>query len=80
MVPDALSRQPNHSVILEEEDDLEDVIDNSLKAIQLEHKDPTFRSAYLIEAEYKGEFLRIGKYLETMERLDGISDGDYRSL
>ena len=80
VVPDALSRQPNHSVILEEEDDLEDVIDNSLNAIQLEDGDPVFRNAYLIEGEYKGEFLQIGKYLETMERPDGISDGDYRSL
>jgi hypothetical protein len=35
---------------------------------------------YLHEAEYVGDDLQLGKCLESHQRPDGISDGDYAGL
>jgi hypothetical protein len=35
---------------------------------------------YLHEGEYEGNDLRLRRYLETMERPDGLMDQEYQSL
>ena len=79
LVPDGLSRQRNH---LEGEDnqsdeDLEEYIEGRMNEITVEQcKRNDLMRVYLIEGEYNGEFLKIGRYLETLKQPEGIDENE----
>jgi RNase H-like domain found in reverse transcriptase/Integrase zinc binding domain len=57
--------------------------DSEAKATNWEGKwrrDKFLARAYFNEAEYEGDDLVLGRYLESMQRPDGISDEEYRKL
>src|SRR5438552_10547659 len=78
---DALSRRGYADGDGEEDDAVDDYFDAKLYSIQVSSApmNPTAR-IYLQEVEYDGEYLAIGRYLETMERPPDLTDDEFRKL
>ena len=78
---DALSqrgRAPSEDI--EDEDEADDYFDAKLYGITIATEPPLLARVYLHEAEYDGEDLILGRYLETLQRPDGLTDQQYQSL
>jgi len=81
---DALSRHgpgPDHSH--EDEDEADDYFDTKLYSIQASDRStnrslysPTAR-IYLHDADYEGDDLTLGRYLETLQRPEGMTDQQF---
>ena len=80
---DALSRRSAGPADLpEDEDDADDYFDAKLYSIQASYcaaYSPTAR-IYLHDAEYDGDDLILGRYLETLQRPDGLNDHEFERL
>ena len=79
---DALSRCSQASQDDQEyENEADDYFDAKLYAITASNQ--SFHSTsrvYLHEADYDGDDLVLGKFLETLEQLDGMTDLQYQQL
>ena len=81
---DALSRRgagPEDSPV-EDEDEADNYFDAKLYSIQVLDRSvssPTAR-VYLHEADYNGDDLILGRYLETLRRPDGMTDQQFQQL
>jgi hypothetical protein len=78
---DGLSRR-GKSPEDESDDDPDDYFESKLystSANPLSLHDPLAR-VYLCEEEYTGDDLMLGRYLETLERPEGISNEEYQKL
>ena len=82
VIPDALSRQPNHLGGEENdfEDELEELIDLRLNSVTCEENGLVIRSINLIKNEYSGDFLKIGQFLKTLRQPDDMGDEEYRLI
>ena len=79
---DALSRRGYADGDEEEDQTVDEYFDAKIYSIEfstMSFQNPTAR-VYLHEGEYDGEYLLIGRYLESMERPLDITDDDFRRL
>jgi transposase InsO family protein len=84
---DALSRRgPGPQDSPEDEDEADDYFDAKLYSIQASDRSsdrslysPTAR-VYLHEADYDGDDLTLGHYLETLQRPEGMTDQQFQQL
>ena len=63
----------------ESDDDPDDYFESRLYSVSLASS-RSFARVYLSEGEYTGRDLTLGRYLETLERPEGLSDGEYEKL
>ena len=82
---DALSRRGGESQDLhEDEDEADDYFDAKLYSIQASYRSDQRHSPtawiYLHEADYEGDDLTLGRYLETLQRPNGMSDQQFEQL
>jgi hypothetical protein len=77
---DALSRRGRAPEDSDTEDDVDDFFDAKLYNITVGGGRKLTARVWLVEGEYDGDDLRIGRYLETLERPGGISDVDFKVL
>jgi len=64
----------------EEENEADDYFDTKLYAITASNRLYDLSQVYLHEADYDGEDLVLGHYLETLERPDSFTDLQYQQL
>jgi len=79
---DALSRRGYADGDEEEDQAVDDYFDAKLYSIEVSTatiQNPTAR-VYLQEGEYDGEYLMIGRYLESLERPSDMTDDEFRKL
>ena len=85
--PDVLSqRGPGPDDSPEDEDEADDYFDTKLYSIQASDRStdrslysPTAR-IYLHDADYEGDDLTLGRYLETLQRPEGMTDQQFQRL
>jgi hypothetical protein len=78
---DALSRRglsPDDGS--EDENEADDYFDAKLYGTTVTAEPPLLARVYLHEAEYHGDDLILGQYLETLQRPDGLTDQQYQRL
>jgi len=80
---DALSRRGKAPEDTDEpEDEADDYFDAKITAIQVYNRQygPLIARIYLHEAEYEGDDLVLGRYLETLQRPEGMTDQQFQRL
>ena len=78
---DALSRRglaPEDGI--EDENEADDYFDAKLCGVSVTEEPPLLARIYLHEAEYDGDDLVLGRYLETLQRPDSLTDQQYQRL
>jgi transposase InsO family protein len=80
-VADGLSRRGAAPEDDDEDDDIDSFFDAKLYAIHYRSEPSAMLShVYLLDSEYSGEDLVLGRYLETLERPSEIDDDGFRRL
>jgi len=82
---DALSRRgQGPQDPLGDEDEADDYFDAKLYSIQASEQSPNWNyhtaRIYLHDAEYEGDDLTLGRYLETLQRPEGVTDQQFQQL
>src|SRR5881392_3182961 len=77
---DGLSRRGLAEADSDEEDDPDSFFDAKMNAISVEPVEHHIARIWVHKAEYLGEDLMLGEYLETLQRPDGIDDQKYQRL
>jgi len=77
---DTLSRRSKAPEDSDSEEDVDDFFDMKLYNISVDSGSDMMVQAWLLEEEYFGSDLIIGRYLETLQRPDGMGDLEYKAL
>jgi hypothetical protein len=77
---DALSRRGKAPEDGESDDDVDDFFDAKLYNISVDFVSNRMARVWLLEGEYTGDDLVIGRYLETLRRPEGMEDSDWKGL
>ena len=64
----------------EDENEADDYFDAKLYGTMITAEPPLLARVYLHEAEYDGDHLILGQYLETLQRPDGLTDQEFQRL
>jgi hypothetical protein len=77
---DGLSRRGLADADSDEDDDPDASFDAKMNAISVERAEYCIARVWLHEAEYVGEDLMLGRYLETLQRPQDIDDRQYQRI